>query len=595
MLLYKKSIFFLLLSFIIILLNHCANPVSPQGGKKDIIPPKPVFFFPPNFSTSFHDRRIKITFDEFIQLKEPKTKITISPPLLPNSDFILHGKSLVIKMDDSLQTNTTFSFNFGESISDLTENNVLHDFSYVFTTGTHIDSLSLKGKIIDAFDLTPQKDIFALLYINENDTIPFDSLPCKVRSYYMARTNDKGEFILHNLRNKPYKLFALKDINSNYLYDLSSEKVAFLDSLATGTFIPPEFADSTNKKDTLVIKDKPGRPDSAILKNKVEKKDTIKNGHISFPSYTLHLFEQIDSTQKLLKSEMVQKNEVRFVYKFPALDPEFTPLNFTPEGTWKIMEFSKKRDTVLLWLMSIPKDSLIVEIKDKGRKTDTVSLGLTVKSKKRRSSGKENEKPDRLDLGTTFWGGHLNQFWGDPEIISSFPLSHAVFSRFLLVDNKDTIHVMANFRDSLKRNIIIHYKWKEEARYLLIIPDSVLFSINGLTNDSLKLDFQALALKNFGSIRMEITPETKSGTYIIQLLDDKENILRQSRITQKEKIEFNYLFPGKYKIKAILDRNNNGRWDSGIYLKHLQPEEVFYFPKIIEVRSNWDVEETWTL
>jgi hypothetical protein len=588
----NKYLIFILLIIPVILFDHCANPVSPTGGKKDTTPPRPLTMIPPDFTTSFNSNRIKITFNEFIQIKDPKSKVTISPPLLPNTDFLLHGKSLIIKLNDSLLPNTTYSFNFGESISDLQENNILHDFTYVFTTGTHIDSLSLKGTVVDAFDLSVQKDLQAMLFINENDTLPFDSLPYKVRPYYLARTNENGEFIFHNLRSAPYKLFALKDQNSNFLYDLPTEKIAFLDSLATGTYIPPEFADSVKVTDTTQNGEK---PDSTLVKEDTTLTDTSKKLHFPFHSYHLRLFEEIDSTQKVFKSEMVQENEVRLVFKLPTIDPEFNPINFTPDGKWMMPEFSKKRDTVLLWLVKPPKDSLVMLVNDKGRKTDTVTLSLTVKSKKKKSAGKDKTKPERVSFTSTFWGGHLNQFWADPEITSSYPLTGALFPRFVLIDGKDTVKISANFPDSLKRKIVFHYKWKEDGRYTLIIPDSSLFSANGLTNDTLRYDFQALAVKNFGSIRMAVSTDSLPGTFIIQLLDDKENILREKTITQNEKIVFDYLFPGKYKLKAILDRNKNGHWDSGIYLKHLQPEEVFYYPKPIEVRGNWDIDETWLL
>ena len=182
----------LLIPCLVILLIRCANPVTPQGGPKDIRPPKAVAFEPPDLSTHFQSRKIKITFNEFIQLKDARNQIIISPPLLPKTEFSLHGKSLLIKFNDSLKANTTFSIIFGEAIADLTEGNILHNFTYVFSTGDYVDSLSLQGNIIDAFNLTPQKDIYAMLYINNNDTIPFDSLPYRVKPYYLSKTNVKG-------------------------------------------------------------------------------------------------------------------------------------------------------------------------------------------------------------------------------------------------------------------------------------------------------------------------------------------------------------------------------------------------------------------
>ena len=579
----KKSLFLLLIPFLIIFLSRCANPVTPQGGHKDIRPPKIIACDPPNLTTHFQSRRIKITFDEFVQFKDVRNQITISPPLLPKTDFSLHAKSLLIKFNDSLKANTTYSIIFGEAISDLTENNILHNFNYVFTTGAYIDSLTLQGKIIDALNLTPQKDVYAMLYANENDTIPFDSLPYLVRPYYLAKTNENGEFIFHNLRNVPYKLFALKDMNGDFLYNLATEKIAFCDSLARGTYVLPESPDSLNKKDTLV------KIDTLV------KKDTTLHFLSTIPSYSLRLFDQVDSTQKLLRSDLVQEGEVRLIFRFPTKKPVFIPINFTPDGKWVMEEFSKKKDTVFLWLTKVATDSLILKITDYGNKTDTAIIDLKTKSKKKTSGKKANEKPEPLRLTQNIWENKLNQFKSDLEISFSYPVSRYSFSKIVVISGKDTLKPKVSFFDSIRKKIQIKEKWKEEQNYRVIIPDSTFFSINELANDSLVTDFKTRAAKEFGTFKVNITMDRKPGNYIIQLLDEKEKVLEERLIDKPGKLQFDYLLPGKYKLKAILDQNQNGQWDSGIYLKHIQPEEVFYFPKTIEVRGNWDIDEPWPL
>src|ERR1039457_2607017 len=300
----KTNIFHFLIPFLLFGLTRCANPVTPQGGPKDILPPKILLSEPPDLTTHFQSRRIKITFDEFIQLKDARNQVIISPPILPKTEFTVHGKSSLVKINDSLRANTTYSIFFGDAVSDLSENNILHNFNYVFTTGAYIDSLSLRGKIIDAFTLTPQKDVYAMLYINENDTIPFDSLPYRVKPYYLAKSNESGEFLFHNLRNTPYKLFALKDLNGDFIYNPPAEKIAFLDTLVKGTYVIPEKKDTLNKKDTQVNKAKTLKSDSLV------KKDTTHSLYSALPSYSLRLFEQVDSTQKLLRSELIREGVI---------------------------------------------------------------------------------------------------------------------------------------------------------------------------------------------------------------------------------------------------------------------------------------------
>ncbi len=313
----KKNYFFFFL-LLLFTFNRCANPVTPTGGPKDVQPPKAMKCDPPNFSTYFHAKEIKIEFSEFIQLKDANNQITISPPWLPNTDFKLRGKSIVITFNDSLRSNTTYSLNFGNSISDITENNVLRDYIYVFSTGSYVDSLSLEGQIIDALTLSPQKDVLAMLYVNDNDTIPFDSLPYKVKPYYLTRTNENGEFRLINLSGASFKIFALKDLNSDLMYNLPDEKIAFSDSLVKGFYSPPVIAD-TIKKDSISLKDS--------LTIHPENKSLI----------TLSLFQQYDSIQRIMKSNLIQDGQVGVYFRYPAKRPVFIPLNFTPSliGTLK--------------------------------------------------------------------------------------------------------------------------------------------------------------------------------------------------------------------------------------------------------------------
>jgi hypothetical protein len=174
-------------------------------------------------------------------------------------------------------------------------------------------------------------------------------------------------------------------------------------------------------------------------------------------------------------------------------------------------------------------------------------------------------------------------------------VSRCSFSKIILISGKDTLKPKVSFLDSVRRKIQIKEKWKEEQNYRVIIPDSTFISINKLANDSLVAEFKTRATKDFGTFKVGITMDHNPGTYIIQLLDEKEKILEEGMIDKPGKIQFDYLSPGKYKLKAILDKNHNGQWDSGMYLKHIQPEEVFYFPKTIEVRGNWDIEESWPL
>jgi hypothetical protein len=575
-LLKRISIFISIFPVIIFLLDRCANPISPQGGPKDIIPPKVTGCLPPNYSANFKGSEIQITFDEFFATKDPTSQITISPPELNNTEYRIKGKSFLIKLKDTLKANTTYSFNFGDAIADITENNILKDFYYVFSTGNYVDSLSLKGKVIDAFDLTPQKDITASLYFNNNDSLPLDSLPLHVKPYYIARTNDKGEFTLNNLKNVPLLLFALKDQNSNLVYDVKTEMIAFSDTLVHGYYLPPAAKD-TVRKDTT------------------KKSDTTHFNTFGYPFVTLRLFEKIDSTQKIEKAELVKDANVQLLFRFSNKKLVFEPLNFSPFPGWMKPESNRTNDTVLLWLKDIGKDTLVLKISNETGVIDTARIELVKQVRKRKSAKKEQTVPDKLSLSDNSWGGKLNQFRLPYELSFSYPLIRCDFSKILLIDGKDTVHPKMFFTDSLSRKIRFVYKFKEEKTYHLFIRDSVLFSYNGLSNDTIRRDFKTFSVKEFGNFLLNITGLDLSSTVIIQLLSEKNVLISQQTITGPGKVKFEFVSPGKFKVKAIYDKNKNGKWDTGDYRLKLQPEDISIFPKIVEIRANWDVEETWKL
>lgn len=544
-------------------------------------PPKVVKCNPPNLSTHFKGTTIQIDFEEFINLKNSASDILISPPLINPPDYKLRGKSVIIKLEDSLKANTTYVFTFGKSITDITENNVLTDFSYVLSTGAYLDSLSLKGIVVNAFDLTPQKEIFVFLYIDNSDTIPFDSLPVKVPPYYITKTGDNGEFLFKNLQDAPFKLLALNDQNSNLIFDQLSEKIAFYDTLIHPYFIPPP---DTSKKDSS--------------KTVSMKKDTaaINNPGDSLPSSTgssfeLRLFEEIDSTQRILKKSVIGDGMVLFLFRYPVKKPHFRPFNLDSTKTRMITELFPKKDSIILWMSGQKCDSLYIEVSDNDIVLDTAKLDLKKKISKKKSSAKDS-LPDRLRI-IAGKSNIFNHFKNNYECSISYPLDRWNFSRVLLIEDKDTLHPEIYFSDSIKRKIIVKHKWKEEKRYKMIFPDSIIYGINNLTNDSVKIEFTTRAQKDFGSLILDLNFDASPGNYIIQLLTEKENLVEEQFINKSSKVRFDYVLPGKFKIKVILDRNRNKNWDTGNYRKNLQPEQVRYFSKTLEIRANWDVEETW--
>jgi hypothetical protein len=232
---------------------------------------------------------------------------------------------------------------------------------------------------------------------------------------------------------------------------------------------------------------------------------------------------------------------------------------------------------------------------DKDKTLDTVRIDLRKMNPKKRKGDKGAASVIKLRLTTNLPAARLNQFKNDPLIIFSYPVSGQDLSRILLVDGKDTVRPKLAYADSIKRKLRVSYKWKEDRPYRLIIPDSIFQSVNGHSNDSLLVSFRTHSLRDFGSIQIAMNIKDPSGNYLIQLLNEKETVLEQKIISASANVKFEYLFPGIYRIKAIHDRNRNGRWDTGKFSVKLQPEKVQYFQKIIEVRANWDIDESWEL
>ncbi len=568
--------FFILAAFTMFFIS-CANPVSPGGGPKDETPPRVVKSDPPNYSLNFDKSVISISFDEFVKLKNPNQQVIISPPLEEQPEFKLRGKAVVIDLKSKLVQNTTYSIFFGSAIVDITEDNSLKDFVYAFSTGDHIDSLSVGGEVLNAFDHKPVEDAFVMLYPQNNDTVPQDSVPCLVRPLYISKTDKNGIFQLRNLRNEPYKIFALKDVNSNYLFDQPNEEIAFIDSLILpeAIIMPeiPEIPADTSKKDTLIV--------SNLYKN----------------YYSLLMFQQTDTVQRILSSEMTTPGRYKMALKYPEKESvKLKVINKEIAENWKVEEFNRNRDTLQVWLRDINLDSLQVQVLVADSILDTTMIVYRkqkIEKKKRKNDDavtvehikiNSNAKSRSIDLGISL------------QLNFDDPLSSYDFSRTRFISGVDT-SMNPGFKptDSSFRHFVFYSKITEETNYEFLFPDSSFFSMYGLTNDSTHLVFKSKAFKEYGNIIVDAEFRESVHPYIFQLLTLKGEVLREKFANESSLVLFDNIVPGKYLLKAIGDKWPNNKWDTGNYFKKRQPENVLFFPAEIEVRANWDIEKSWSL
>ncbi|MCD4736017.1 MAG: Ig-like domain-containing protein, partial [Bacteroidales bacterium] len=317
--------------------QRCANPGILSGGPKDITPPRILSSSPERNSINFSGNEIKIYFNEFIQLIDLTNQTIISPPLFEVPDIKSKGKMLSIVFNEALRPNTTYNIFLGNAVTDITENNPVNNFQFAFSTGSYIDSLALEGFLYNAIDMSIPEDSWIMLYNLGNDTVPVDSLPYRVKPYYLSKVAEDGSFRLNNLRDEEMKIFALKDNNANLIYDLPNEEIAFLDSLVTPVFLGMQ-ADTT-----LYLPD--SIPNDSIIVQIPADTLEIDKG----PPLQLFLFAEEDSIQQLLDASARKTGLITFSFKYPFRDISIDYITEDVGPELFLLDFGENIDTMRMW------------------------------------------------------------------------------------------------------------------------------------------------------------------------------------------------------------------------------------------------------
>ena len=549
--------------------------VSPEGGPKDTTPPSVTGSDPANFSTGFTGKNIHIEFDEFINAETSGDKVLVSPPLADVPDYRLRGKGLVITFEDTLLSNVTYTIDFGNAIADITEGNKLAGYRYIFSTGAYLDSMALSGKVADAFNNQPAKSALVQLYPPHSDTIPSDSIPVLLKPRYVTRTKDDGTFAFTHISPGRYLIIALIDKSGDMLFNMPGEQVAFLDSLVTPWYEKPVVAD-TASADTL-------EADTSYY---------VTPAPVPSP-LSLRIFEPKDSTQILDRSDILRDNMAQLVFRYPPSNLRIVPLNADSLAEWSLLERGTTGDTLTLWLLPGLPDTVILKVSADRMLNDTIELSRLFREPPKKGKKQESEVVKRLEVRDNIRGGLFNFLKGPLLLTTSYPLAKTDLSGLRIIDGKDTLQPEAAVVDSIRRKIAVRYRWTEGKPYLLFLPDSALMSLNGLANDTLRLRFKTAEARVYGNLKINVEVPEGTPQLIVQLMTEKEKVVEERTVKETGRISFDYILPANYKLKAILDRNSNGRWDSGDYFRKIQPELVVYFPRTLELRANWDIEETW--
>jgi len=585
---------FIVLSIFII--GSCAKIVAPTGGPKDETPPKIIEIEPANYSTSFKSDEINIKFNEFIQLKDINNNLIMSPPVDEKPEIIVKGKTLNIKMKSWLKDSTTYNIYFGNSVQDYNEGNPIENFQYVFSTGTYIDSLSIEGQILDAFTLLPQEGIYVMLYDNYEDSVPYKIIP-----RYLSKTNKEGFFKINNISENQYKVFCTDDLNKNFIYDMPNEKIAFVDSLIRFNLITEVIVDTLFKSDTLAV-----NLDSTIVNKQIDTIITRINKYYEKPKYLFMLFEEDKKVQYLSNTKRDQKEKLEFMFNKPIKDSLIITINDSiVHKDWFLKEANTTNDTILYWIT----DSLIYNLEQLNvllsyQKEDSnlvyqwTTDTLNLKYFETKKNKKTDEKPDTLiQYKINIKNNGIIDLNNNIRFNFERPVKNVDQSKFSIYSVVDTIENPVEFSVSRDngdlRKMNIHTTWASDTSYKLIVLPGAFYDIYGLTNDTLEIKFKSQKMDFYGKILANVVGVDSSFQLITQLiLPEKENekVYLEKAIQKNQVVEFPFLPPKEFIFKVIIDRNYNGKWDTGDYLMHIQPEEVLYHKEKIKVRSNWDME-----
>ena len=529
-LLYIPIVFLFLLSF-----TDCAKKGRPSGGLRDTIAPVILRSAPENFTINFKNNEIRITFDEFIKLKDISKELIISPPLKypPVITPLSVSKVLKIKILDTLKDNTTYSFNFGNSILDNNEGNLFPNYKYVFSTGSYIDSLTLKGTAVDA--LLPKTDFPTTVALYQVDQSYKDSLVFLEKPTYITTTiNETNNFELSNLKQGTYQLIALKEQTRNYTFQPKTDKIGFYKDLIT---IPT---------DSL---------------------------------FELRLFKEVPDF-KPTRPKLESSNRISFGYEGKTDNYQITLLTpMQDDFQYQVLK-QPGRDTLNFWFKpKVTKDSLVFVTKNKLQIDTTTVRFRELYSDSLRLTAIN----DRLiSLGDTL------------KLKANTPLV-AINSEKISVVTKDSLAIDFVAQINTKENAAqIVFDKQEEQLYSITLRNGALTDYLSNTNDSIVYRQQVKPIADFASLNLTLD-NADEFPLLIELIDEKFKVVKQTYLEANAPVFFKHINPGKYFIRLIVDQNKNKIWDPGNFLDKLAPEKVVYYPSIIELRANWSWSETFTL
>ncbi|PKP27236.1 MAG: hypothetical protein CVU06_02890 [Bacteroidetes bacterium HGW-Bacteroidetes-22] len=581
---------------VLLLTSGCATKGMLGGGPKDSKAPVVLMEEPPHGSIYFKGDEIAITFDEFVKLKDASKNILVSPPLKEQPDYKLRGKTLVIKFNEPLTDSTTYCVFFGDAIIDITEGNALSGYSYVFSTGPVIDSLNISGTIKDAYTGLAVENTFAGLYLLGDTLNVPDSIAMKQAPRYITRCNKDGTFRLGYIAPGRYMVFALNDQNGNYFYNPYSEAFAYVDSVVGLQYpVNDTILDiNTAYTDTTKAISLSGEAVSTPIDTIALEADTTVSVIPPYvgPDFHMWLFTEQDSIQRITSKERTEADAIRITYRYPLIKPRVSILNSDSIGR-VFTVFNAFSDTIYLWTPAPLCDTVHINITDDNGRCDTIKL-LSKKHASTVRRGRGVSQGEHLLIKSNLSGQRLPHF-KKLMLLFNQPVALIDTTRCSFVAGTDTLSPVFRQMDSTAMKFELVYKFEQNKLHKLFTGDSTFKSITGLYSIKSSFNFTTSTIEDLGLLRIKLTTNKPSVNHILQWLDDKSRVLVTHSFTSDTTFTIANQMPGKYTLKVILDNNRNNRWDTGQYMKLIQPEATRTKEPAIEIRANWELEEEWNL
>ncbi|MDR2205515.1 MAG: Ig-like domain-containing protein [Flavobacteriaceae bacterium] len=528
------------------LLISCARVGSPNGGTKDTIPPTMLGsnIDTPRVNVPRNLKELRLDFDEYVMLKEASKNLIISPPIKKIKKMLpanLANKSVIIQWEDSLQANTTYNFNFGNSIRDNNEGNALPYFNFAFSTGEKIDDLYISGELKNIMS-PPKSPTSNTGNLNEKNLVVGlyklkDSMDFHQKPYYISKADADGYYELNYLSPANYKIIAFIDSNENSVFDSGAENVGFL-------------------KDSIQFQENI----SGLNLNLYPSKKAVKYLEMKEnPGGILMLFQgNPDQTNVLSINENLKD------YKITS----------RPKSDSVFIWFDAKKDS-----LGIGKSDNLKFSYDIGNKQDTVSVFYRMNAQNEMKIS--NEKGNLLPPKSKF------------EITSNYILDSINTEKWTLVSDSIAQPFTAKISEANPYKILVDSDFKEGKKYSLNIPKETAISFYDRISKSYRFDFEADKSENYGNLHLKIIniPDKK---FWFQLLNEKEEPVYSAYTNQSEMV-FEYLKPATYGVRILVDNNENGIWDAADFENQTFAEDVYNFNKKISARPLWSLNETWDL